>query len=65
MGRYCEICKKGVMSGNTVSHSKRRARTSWAPNIQKVTLVVDGKPVKMSVCTRCLRTCKKAARAQA
>ncbi|MBQ9950511.1 MAG: 50S ribosomal protein L28 [Clostridia bacterium] len=58
MSKYCEVCKKGTMSGNTVSHSNRKARTSWAPNIQKVRVMVDGTPVRMNVCTRCLRSGK-------
>ncbi len=58
MGKYCEVCGKGVMSGNLVSHSNRKTRTSWAPNIQTVHVVVNGKPTKMSVCTRCLRSGK-------
>ena len=58
MGKYCEICKKGVMSGNLVSHSNRKTRTAWAPNIQRVSVVVDGTPCKMNVCTRCLRSGK-------
>ena len=58
MGKYCEVCKKGVMSGNLVSHSNRKTKRSWAPNIQSVRVVVDGKPQKMNVCTRCLRSGK-------
>ncbi len=58
MGKFCEVCKKGVMSGNLVSHSNRKAKRSWAPNIQTVHVVVDGKTQKMSVCTRCLRSGK-------
>ncbi len=60
MGKFCEVCKKGVMSGNLVSHSNRKTKRSWAPNIQTVHVVVDGKPQKMSVCTRCLRSGKVA-----
>ena len=60
MGKYCEVCKKGVMSGNLVSHSNRKTKRSWAPNIQTVHVVVDGRPMKMSVCTRCLRSGKVA-----
>ena len=54
MGKYCEICKKGVMSGNLVSHSNRKTRTTWAPNIQ----TVHGTVRKVNVCTRCLRSGK-------
>ena len=56
MGKYCEVCGKGTMSGNLVSHSNRKTRTSWAPNVQRVNAIVNGTPKKMNVCTRCLRT---------
>jgi large subunit ribosomal protein L28 len=58
MGKYCEVCNKGVMSGNLVSHSNRKTKRGWAPNIQGVHVVVDGRPMKMNVCTRCLRSGK-------
>ena len=58
MGKYCEVCKKGTMSGNLVSHSNRKSKRSWAPNIQSVRVVIDGKPQKLNVCTRCLRSGK-------
>ena len=60
MGKFCEVCKKGVMSGNLVSHSNRKTKRSWAPNVQTVHVVVGGKVQKMSVCTRCLRSGKVA-----
>ena len=58
MGKYCEICHKGTMSGNNVSHSNRKTRTSWAPKTQKVRVMVNGTPTRMYVCTRCLRSGK-------
>ena len=58
MGKYCEICGKGVMSGNNVSHSHRKTRRSWAPNIQSCRIVLNGTARKVSVCTRCLRSGK-------
>ena len=58
MGKYCEVCNKGVMSGNLVSHSNRKTKRSWAPNIQSVRVVIDGRPQKMNVCTCCLRSGK-------
>ena len=53
MGKICEVCGKGVMSGN-----KKATRRIWAPNTQKVRVVVDGTPKSMFVCTRCLRSGK-------
>ena len=58
MGKVCEICKKGSMSGNLVSHSNRKTRRSWSPNLQRVNVIVNGTPRKMDVCTRCLRSGK-------
>ena len=58
MGKFCEICNKGSMSGNLVSHSNRKTKRSWAPNIQRVNAVVNGTPRKINVCTRCLRSDK-------
>ena len=58
MGKYCEVCNKGVMSGNKVSHSNRKTKRTWAPNIQTVHVLVNGAPKKMNVCTRCLRSGK-------
>ena len=56
MANYCEICGKGMMSGNNVSHSHHKTRRTWRPNIQRVHAVVDGTPRTLHVCTRCLRS---------
>ena len=56
MGKFCEVCAKGTMSGHNVSHSNRKSNRSWAPNVQKVRVLVDGKPCHLNVCTRCLRS---------
>ena len=58
----CDICGKTPQFGHNVSHSKRHTNRRWTPNIHPVTLNVDGKMKKMTVCTRCLRTHHKAAK---
>lgn len=58
MAKFCEICSKGLMSGNTVSHSNRKAKRSWAPNIQRTRVIINGTPRTIGVCTRCLRSGK-------
>ena len=58
MGKFCEICHKGIVYGNNVSHSNRKTRRTWAPNTQKVRVRVNGPATRMSVCTRCLRSGK-------
>ena len=52
----CQICNKTGQSGNNVSHSKRRTRTRWFANVQRTTMVRDGRPQKVYACTRCIRT---------
>ena len=56
MGKFCEVCAKGSMSGPNVSHSTRKTNRSWAPNVQRVRVVVDGQAKRLNVCTRCLRS---------
>ena len=35
MGKFCEVCAKGSMSGHNVSHSNRKTNRIWAPNVQR------------------------------
>ena len=58
MGKFCEICEKGTLNGNNVSHSHLKTKRSWKPNIQRVRAVVDGEVKRVNVCTRCLRSGK-------
>lgn len=57
MSKVCSICGKGRVSGNKVSHSHIRTRRSWGANVHKVD---NGNGQSVYVCTRCLRTMKKA-----
>ena len=54
MSRKCEICGKGQVSGNNVSHSNRHSRRKWNANIQTVRIEEDGRVRKANVCTRCI-----------
>jgi len=58
MSRRCEICNKGVISGNQISHSTIHTKRKWAPNLKKIKAVVSGTPTTIHVCTRCLRSGK-------
>ncbi len=58
MAKQCYICEKKPISGNTVSHSNRHTRRVWKPNLRKVSILEDGTPKKVYVCTRCLRSDK-------
>lgn len=56
VARRCDICNKGMTTGNNVSHSNRHTRRTWAPNLQTVRVVVNGQRRRLKVCTRCLRS---------
>lgn len=56
MGKFCQVCEKGLMVGHNVSHSNRKTSRAWAPNVQKVRIMVDGRTMHLNVCTRCLRS---------
>jgi len=57
MARRCIITGKGVMTGNNVSHSNRRTRRRFLPNIQNITLrsVIMG-DIHLRVSTNAVRT---------
>lgn len=55
----CEISGKGKMYGHNVSFSQHKTRKVFKPNVQKKTLIINGKKVKANVATSTLRTLKK------
>ena len=59
MAQRCDLCGKAPASGSNVSHSQRHTKRRFRPNIQSAKLFVDGEPVRLKVCTRCLRTTHK------
>jgi large subunit ribosomal protein L28 len=58
MARVCEICGKGIMVGNKISHAHNVSKRRWRPNLRQVRAVQEGRPVRLKVCTRCLRSGK-------
>ena len=61
MSRKCQISGKGPMSGNTRSHALNSSRRKWNVNLQKATILVDGKPTTVRISARELRTLRKSA----
>jgi len=55
----CELTGKGKQFGNNVSFSQRHTKKVWKPNLQKKTIMVDGKKVTMKISTQAIRTLKK------
>ena len=56
MANYCEVCGKGKMSGNNITHADRKIKRNWKPNIRRVKVMENGSPKRKYVCTRCLRS---------
>jgi len=55
----CQICGKGSLKGNVVSHSNKKSKKVSKPNLQKVKAVgAHGAHVSLHVCTRCIRSGK-------
>lgn len=58
MAATCDVCGKGPVWGNTISHSHRRTKRRWNPNIQTVRTVDKGTPKRLHVCASCLKAGK-------
>ena len=58
MSRVCELTGKAVLSGHKVSHSNRKTKRKFLPNLVNVSLLSDalGRSVKLRVSTNALRT---------
>ena len=58
MSRVCIVTGKAPVSGNKRSDSLRATRRKWNVNLQKVKVVVDGKPQTVKMSARALKTLK-------
>ena len=58
MSRRCELTGKAVQTGNLVSHSNRKTRTRFLPNLCNVTLVSEAlqRPVRLRIAAAALRS---------
>lgn len=54
----CEITGVGIITGNKVSHSHRLTRRAWKPNLQVTTIMIDGTPLRVKVCSKTLKKLK-------
>lgn len=58
MSKVCAVTGKKALSGNRRSHSLRATRRKWNVNLQKATVYVDGKPQRIRLSARALKTLK-------
>lgn len=58
MARRCELTGKAVLTGNNVSHAKRRTKRRFLPNLCNVTLESEAlkKRIRLTVSAKALRS---------
>lgn len=61
MSRRCDLLAVGVMTGNKVSHSNRKTRRRFLPNLKEVSFKSDalGSELNLKVAASTLRTINK------
>ncbi len=61
MARRCQLSGKGPQVGHNVSHSERKTRRKFNPNVSRKTIVdpVSGKKLRIKISTRAQRTLLK------
>lgn len=61
MSRKCELTGDGVLFGNNVSHSQRKTRRRFEPNMRVVRFISDltGQKYRFRVNARCIRSVEK------
>ena len=58
MAWKCELCGKGPLVGNNVSHANNKTKRRTLPNLQKLRALVDGRSQRVRACTRCIKAGK-------
>ena len=54
----CYVCGKIRAVGHNVSHSNKKTKRTFKPNLQRIKIVTDRGPRRTYVCTRCIRSGK-------
>jgi len=55
----CEKCGKTTTFGHNRSFSMRATNRTFRPNLQKITVIENGRKVRKVVCAKCIRTMVK------
>ncbi len=58
MSRKCVVTGRKTRSGNNRSHAMNASKRNWKANVQKVRIMVDGKPQRVYVSARALKSGK-------
>jgi large subunit ribosomal protein L28 len=58
MPKQCVITGRKARSGNNRSHAMNATKRTWGANLQKVRILVNGKPKRVWVSARALKSGK-------
>ena len=58
MAKVCYFTGRKTVSGNNRSHAMNQTKRAVKPNLQKVTVLIDGKPKKVWASARALKSGK-------
>ena len=58
MAKVCYFTGRKTVSGNNRSHAMNKTKRAVKPNLQKVTVLIDGKPKKVWASARALKSGK-------
>ena len=58
MSKVCAVCGKHPAAGCNVSHSHRRTKRRFLPNLQRVKVQGEHSRLHLRVCTACLKAGK-------
>lgn len=58
MARKCVVTGRKTRTGNQRSHAMNYNKRKWKANVQKVRIMVDGKPKRVYVSARALKSGK-------
>lgn len=63
MSAHCQVTGRAPGFGNSVSHSQRRTRRRWEPNIQRKTYYVpsEGRRITLRVSAKGIKTIDRSA----
>jgi len=55
----CANCGKGPVMGHNVSHAKNRTPREFRPNLQKISVLENGRRVQKVMCAKCIKSLSK------
>ena len=57
--RVCRVSGTRTITGNNRSHSNRATKRIWKPNLQSVTVLINGVKKKIRVCAKYIKQIKR------